>query len=107
VASSVQIDKDGNLYVGGSAVISNNAFTEVMHVDGTAGTLISSFGTNGQATIDLLNGDYAGVGSALDPSGRLYITASMGDPTSGTISEFAAARLITAPTNEIFSGDFE
>jgi uncharacterized delta-60 repeat protein len=106
-ASNVQIDKDGNLYVAGSAAISNNAYTEVMHVDGAAGTLISAFGTNGQATVDLLNGDYAGIGSALDQNGRLYIAASMGDPTSGTISEFAAARLVTAPTNEIFSGDFE
>ena len=107
VANSVQIDKDGNLYVAGSAVISNNAYTEVKHVDGAEGTLISTFGTNGQSTIDFLNGDYGGVGSALDPNGRLYITASMEDPTSSTISEFAAARLVTAPTNEIFSGDFE
>jgi uncharacterized delta-60 repeat protein len=107
VASSVQIDKDGNLYVTGSATISNNAYTEVMNVDGVAGTLIPTFGTSGQARIDFLNGDYAGIGSALDTNGRLYITASMGDPTSSTISEFAAARLVTAPTNEIFSGDFE
>ena len=103
----MQIDKDGNLYVTGSAVISNNAYTEVMHVDGIAGTLISTFGTNGQSATDFLNGDYGGVGGALDPNGRLYITASMQDPTSSTISEFAAARLVTAPTNEIFSGDFE
>jgi uncharacterized delta-60 repeat protein len=106
-ANSVHVDKDGNLYVEGLATISNNAYTEVMHVDGAAGTLIPTFGTNGQATIDLLNGDYGGVGSALDPNGRLYVTALMGDPTSSTPNEFAAARLVTAPTNEIFSGSFE
>lgn len=107
IGESVQLDKDGNVYIGGLAVISNNAYTEVMQVDGTAGTLIPTFGTNGQTTIDLMNGDYGGVGAALDPNGRLYITARMGDPTSSTISEFAAARLVTAPTNEIFSGSFE
>jgi uncharacterized delta-60 repeat protein len=107
VANSVQVDKDGNLYVEGIGVISNNAYTEVMCIDGIAGTLIPTFGANGQATIDLLNGDYGGIGSALDPSGRLYIAALMGDPTSSTPNEFAAARLVATPTNEIFSGDFE
>lgn len=107
IPKSAQVDKDGNLYLTGLATISNNAYTEVMHVDGVAGTLIPTFGTNGQAQVDFLNGDYGGAAGALDPNGKLYVTALMGDPTSSTISEFVAARLVTAPTNEIFSAGFD
>ncbi len=74
-------------------------------VNGTDGSAMTGFGNNGQSIIDISGGVYGAVGAVLDSAGKLDIVANRNDFMAP--ADFAAARVLTLATNEIFRGGFE
>ncbi len=78
----------------------------IVHVDGTTGAPITTFGNNGIATFDMASQAYAGESGVLDAARhRFCASSSRGDFNKPAL--FAVACVQTAATNEVFRSSFE
>ncbi|HEY3964028.1 MAG TPA: hypothetical protein VGM05_05680, partial [Planctomycetaceae bacterium] len=96
-ANAVTVDGSGNIVVAGSALIGSGpaAHTEFAVARLNAdGSFDSTFGTNGEETIDFAGANESANAVAIDAQGRVVVagTATVAGP-DGTFDQFAVARL--------------
>ncbi len=101
-ANAVTIDGSGNIVVAGSALIGSgaSAHTEFAVARLNAdGSFDSTFGTDGQMTVDFAGANESANAVAIDAQGRIVVvgSANVAGP-DGTFDQFAVARLTAEGT---------
>jgi len=88
-ARSLQMDNEGNIYVAGYATISGNIDFAIIKLD-SSGDLVTDFGSDGIALVDITGNDSRGYSLQLDNEGNIYVA---GDSNANGTVDFTVIKL--------------
>jgi uncharacterized delta-60 repeat protein len=105
VAHAVTVGPDGTIYVGGSSDAGGQGLDFAVAAYTPAGTLSTTFGTNGKVLLDFSEGADSIASLAMSPNGELVAAGSTGNPSNDATSVALAEFLPTGALDTTFGAN--